>query len=141
MTTLSDIKSTLAGADIIDVRDLIAAVEQLEEDLADLSEQEADRETVSDEWHDMHCLRLDYMAILDELRGEGGDEQWRGGWYPGTLIHDRYFADYARELVEDCGDIPRDLPHYIEVDWDATARNIRSDYTCIDIDGNTYWYR
>lgn len=128
MTTLSDIKSTLAGADIIDVRDLIDAFVEAEEAV-----EGGDADAID-------ALRA-YNAILVELRGEGGDEQWRGDWYPGTLIHDRYFADYARELVEDCDDIPRDLPHYIEVDWDATARNIRIDYTCIDIDGNTYWYR
>ena len=125
MNTLSDIKSTLAGADLIDVRDLIDAVVEAEE---------------AAENGDADALRA-YSAILAELRGYGGDEQFRGDWYPGTLIHDRYFADYARELVEDCGDLPRDLPHYIEVDWEATARNIRSDYSCIDIDGQTYWYR
>lgn len=128
MSTLSDIKSTLAGADLIDVRDLIDAFVEAEEAVED-----GDTDAID-------ALRA-YNAILDELCGEGGDEQWRGDWFPGTLIHDRYFADYAREMVEDCGDLPRDLPHYIEVDWEATARNIRSDYTCIDIDGETYWYR
>lgn len=130
MTTLSDIKSTLSGADIIDVRDLIERYEDLVASIGN-----HDRQAEDDD--EMNALR----AILDDLRGEGGDEQWRGDWYPVTLIHDRHFTDYARELVEDCGDLPRDLPHYIEVDWDATARNIRIDYSCIDIDGDTYWYR
>jgi len=79
--------------------------------------------------------------MLDDLKGNGGDEQWRGDWYPVTLIHDSHFTDYAREMLEDCGDIPRDIPHYIEIDWDATARNIRVDYTPTEIDGVTYWYR
>ena len=26
-------------------------------------------------------------------------------------------------------------------DWEATARNVRIDYTSVDIDGRTYWYR
>ena len=81
------------------------------------------------------------MSILEELEGNGGDEQWRGDWYPGSLIRDSYFPNYARELLEDCGDIPRDLPSYIEIDWAATARNIRVDYTACEIDGVTYWYR
>jgi len=44
-------------------------------------------------------------------------------------------------MLEDCGDIPRAMPFYVVIDWDATARNIRTDYTCTDIAGVTYWYR
>jgi hypothetical protein len=29
----------------------------------------------------------------------------------------------------------------VEIDWDATARNVRDDYTPVEIDGATYWYR
>ena len=57
------------------------------------------------------------------------------------LVNDSYFAEYARDLVEDCGDIPRDLPHYIVIDWDATADNIRQDYTAFEFNGRTFWGR
>lgn len=120
--TLSSIKSTLTGADLIDVQDLIDAYEQAMED--------EDAEAVAA-----------YDAVLAQLRGNGGDVQYRGAWYPAQLIRDSCFADYARELVEDCDYLPRDLPHWIEIDWDATARNVRMDYSCIDVDGDTYWYR
>jgi hypothetical protein len=80
-------------------------------------------------------------ALLDELKGYGGDEQWRGDWYPAQLIDDEYFVEYATDLVVDCGELPRDMPHYIVVDWAATARNIREDYSTVDVDGRTYWYR
>jgi Antirestriction protein (ArdA) len=79
--------------------------------------------------------------LLSDLCGNGGDEQWLGDWYPISLIRDSYFTDYAQELLEDCGDLPKGLPHYIEIDWEATARNIRSDYTSTEFDGVTYWYR
>lgn len=79
--------------------------------------------------------------ILEDLKGSGGDEQWRGDWYPITLIRDSYFTDYAIELLEDCGDIPRNMPHYVAIDWDATARNIQVDYTSTKIHGATYWFR
>ena len=117
-------------ADIIDIRDIIARVEELDPEYSDikLTDDEAEE-------------RTQLAAILDELKGNGGDEQWRGDRYPVTLIADSYFTDYARELLEDCGTIPRDLPWFVEVDWNATARNVRMDYTPIDIDGVTYWYR
>ncbi|EIP87405.1 hypothetical protein A33K_15424 [Burkholderia humptydooensis MSMB43] len=79
--------------------------------------------------------------MLDDLAGYGGDEQWEGRWYPVTLVRDSYFEDYARELVEDIGDLPKGLPAYIEVDWAATARNIRADYSSVEFDDVTFWYR
>jgi hypothetical protein len=114
-------------ADIIDVRDIIARVEKLGEDLHENTPEMAEFEAL--------------QSILVDLKGCGGDEQWCGDWYPVTLIRDSYFTDYAQEILEDCGDIPRNLPSYIEIDWGATAHNIRVDYSATEIDGVTYWYR
>jgi antirestriction protein len=108
--------------DLIDVRDIIARIEELED---------------QDFTYELVTLR----SLMDELEGLGGDEQWRGEWYPITLIRDSYFTDFARDLLEDCGDIPSNIPHYIEIDWERTARNIRIDYTPVEINGVTYWTR
>ena len=123
------------SADIIDVRDIIARVEELEQEREglDISSPERDANLAAE-----HCQLAN---ILAELVGYGGDEQWRGDWYPVTLVRDSHFTDYARELLEECGTIPRDLPSWVEIDWEATARNVRIDYTPVDIDGCTYWYR
>ena len=121
-------------ADIIDVRDIIARVEELAEDLTAYSAEAHAHPELVDE-HAALC------AIMRDLAGNGGDEQWEGDWYPVTLIRDSYFINYAQELCEDIGDIPKNLPSYIEIDWDATARNIRVDYSATEIDGVTYWYR
>ena len=123
------------SADIIDVRDIIARVEELEQEREglDIADPEQDANLAAE-----HCQLANVLA---ELAGYGGDEQWRGDWYPVTLVCDSHFTDYARELLEDCGTIPRDLPGWVEIDWDATARNVRMDYTAIEIDGVTYWYR
>lgn len=113
--------------DMIDVRDIIARYEELEAAADGLPDAEE---------------RTSLAAILAELAGNcGGDEQWRGDWYPITLIRDAYFPYYAREMLEDCGTIPRDLPSWVVIDWDATARNVRVDYARVEIDGVTYWYR
>lgn len=117
-------------ADTIDVRDIIARVEELNPEYSDIK-------LTDDEAEELAGLQ----AILDELKGNGGDEQWRGDWYPITLIDATYFTLYVRELVFDCGDLPKDLPHWVEIDWDATARNVRTDYAQVEISGRTYWYR
>lgn len=81
-------------------------------------------------------------ALLDELKGNGGDEQWRGDWYPVTLIRDSYFVDYAQQLAEDIGavDPQAGWPTYC-IDWERAARDLRMDYTSVEFDGVTYWTR
>lgn len=128
------------AADVIDVRDIIARVEELENEA-----QELNRTENFDLWTHTHPEGAAELAtlrdILAELAGYGGDEEWRGDWYPVTLVCDSHFTDYARELLEDCGTVPANLPSWVEIDWEATARNVRVDYTPVEIDGCTYWYR
>lgn len=121
------------NADIIDVRDIIARVESLE-DAVYLNN--PDNASDADK-SELETLR----TILENLQGEGGDEQWRGDWYPMLLVRDGHFTAYARELLEDCGTIPKNLPSWVEIDWGRTARNVRMDYSSIHIDGDSYWYR
>ena len=122
-------------ADIIDVRDIIARVEELESSIEDGAAETAAEERA--EAQELNTL----TAILDDLKGYGGDEQWRGDWYPVTLINERHWVDYVQELLEDCGTIPRDLPHWVHIDWEATAREVKVDYSEVTIDGVTYFYR
>ena len=119
-------------ADVIDVRDLIARVEELES----LIEGEGCEDACGAYRDELATLQ----AILDDLKGYGGDEQWRGDWYPVTLIAESYFTDYARDLVLDCYDL-KGLPHFVHIDWELTAREVKVDYSEIEIDGMTYFYR
>lgn len=122
------------SADIIDVRDIIARVEELETELESQESATCDADTIAE--------RNALLDILADLEGMGGDEQWRGVWYPLTLIRDSYFRDYAEELADDIGAIPRDAAWPLTcIDWDQAARELRYDYSGVDIDGTTYWTR
>jgi hypothetical protein len=44
-------------------------------------------------------------------------------------------------MLEDCGTIPKDLPSWVEIDWEKTTRNVRMDYSGTTIEGTAYWYR
>lgn len=114
--------------DTINVRDLIERAEALETECDGLGE---------DECTELVALR----ALLNALKGLGGDEPWRGDWYPLTLIHDAYFTEYTQELLEDCGTIPGDFPAWIAIDWERTADALQEDYTPVEINGLTYWTR
>lgn len=121
------------SADIIDVRDIIARFEELEAIADDPDMLLGDK--LGDELDTL-------IAILADLQGMGGDEQWRGDWYPVTLIRDSHFRDYAEELADDCGLIPKDAQWPLTcIDWEQAARELRYDYSGVDIDGVTYWTR
>ena len=37
-------------------------------------------------------------------------------------------ADFAQQLAEDCGDVPRNMSSWIEIDWKASWDNLSFDY-------------
>ena len=37
-------------------------------------------------------------------------------------------AEFAQQIAEDCGDVPRDMPSWIEIDWKASWDNLDYDY-------------
>ena len=75
--------------EIMDVRDIIERVEELE------TEQDG---------IESPCAALEELrGLLSELAGYGGDGQFEGDWYPSTLIHYDYFETAMDELLEDIG--------------------------------------
>ena len=127
----SDLTSLDLTADIIDVRDIIARVEELEDAISNSVETATE-----------FAEHQDLLKILSDLEGMGGDEQWRGNWYPVTLINNMYFKTYAQELAEEIGAVDTDAkwPNNC-IDWDMAARELQHDYSAVDIDGTTYWTR
>ena len=119
------------SADMIDVRDIIKQFEELEE----LQENGEYLESPD-------CELSDLKKLLSELEGTGGDEEWRGEWYPVTLIRDSYFKEYAQELAEDIGAVDANAtwPNNC-IDWEYAAKELRYDYTGVDVNGVTYWTR
>jgi hypothetical protein len=145
-------------ADVIDVRDIIARVEELESKLEEGHEQETEEGATNldfEEWvlavradaSAAHCHELHdeaeelatLTAILDDLKSNGGDEKWRGDWYPVTLIRESYFEEAMDELVADCYEVPKNLPSFMTITLDYVA--LQMDYTSTEIDGVTYLYR
>ena len=125
--------STMHLDDIIDVRDIIERIEDL---LDSMDDHEAEPD--GGHWSDEEAQELQTLTdIMDELKGCGGDKQWRGDWYPVTLIRESYFEKAMDELVEDCYGVH--LPSFITITIDYAA--LRQDYSTVEIDGVTYFYR
>lgn len=140
-------------AETIDIRDVIARYEELEpKQDALFAEFESNPENEGVDYDAWKVNQIDYDedeahefgiigALLEELAGAGGDEQWRGDWYPITLVSHDYFVDYAQELVVDCGYLPHNLPSWIAIDWEKTADAVKDDYSLVTVGTNDYWYR
>jgi hypothetical protein len=149
--------------DVIDSRDVIARIDELTTERSDLATdvddandaraelaedasedeiEEADGEITDavdarTEWDDDYG---DELKALQALADEASD--YCGDWTHGaTLVRKSYFTDYCEELVKDIGDLPSKIPDYIVIDWEATAENLKADYTSVEFDGVTYLVR
>lgn len=121
--------------DIIDSGDIIARIEELEEERQSLLDNITELQEFDEGEDGQELQSLKNVAE----QGEGyGDWQ-----YGETLIRESYFEDYCQELCKDIGDIPKELPWYIAnyIDWSGVACEIKMDYTEIDFDGVTYLMR
>lgn len=134
-STLDDARETLA-----DGTDDTSALSH--EEREDLQTAVADaREALLDWDTSGEALELaDLNELLDELRGAGGDHKYNGDWYPGELIAEDSFVEYAEELAHECYNIPDTWPHRC-IDWDQAARELQQDYSMVSFNGTDYLYR
>lgn len=126
----------------LDTRDLQERLEELEGERKDLqgkvnnAEEGEEKQTAQEELDEWEGDNLEEMEALQDLKDEVTE------WYDGnTLVPEGDWIDYVQELLIDIGDLPSDLPWYIEIDWDRTAENIAQDYGTVDYLGTTYYYR
>lgn len=111
---------------VIDSRDIIERIEELEAN----SDEEGDG---------LDNDEREELALLNEFKDTF--EQY-GEWEDGAqLISANYWIEYVQEMLEDTGEIPRDLPHYIAIDWEKTADNISYDYSIDDVGGESWYVR
>ena len=137
------------SADIIDSRDIIARIEELEADEESLDEAQKERDECSDEdtnealeiaKDDFDDDAKDELKALRDLAEEAsGSPDWEHGE---QLIDDCYFEEYARELAEDIGAVEsnQSWPNNF-IDWEAAADALKQDYMSVDYDGREYWIR
>lgn len=113
---------------IIDSRDIIARIEDLELEKGDA---------------DQGCFPAESqeeLTALKELADEAGDfADWR---YGEMLIRESYFENYAQELAEELGMMPEDASWPATcINWEQAANELQMDYTSVEFDGATYWIR
>lgn len=125
--------------DLIDSRDVIARIEQLQA-IREPGPVPAGVLEPEDDDMDQDSL-FEELRILEEFARECEDNV--ADWiYGATLIRDSYFEDYARELAEDIGAINSEADWPLSfIDWPAAADALKMDYAEVDFDGVSFWGR
>jgi len=135
--------------DTLDIRNVIERFEELEGDRVnyvlgapDGTETPAPELWAENEPEDA-AEHAALKSLLDDLKGYGGDHQWEGSWYPVVLVRDDHFREYAEELAEELhGDAIRKASWPMNcINWEDAAKELKVDYSTVEFDGVTYWYR
>ena len=85
---------------------------------------------------------IERLELLERLeRDLGGDLHiFANNGEP--LIEDgKEFEDYARDLADDLHGTEKCEWPSTCIDWKQAAEELQQDYTSIEFDGDTYWYR
>ena len=104
--------------------------EEMTESFEDIRFEEEEIES----WKEYFEDELKEIEEIDSIETELGSEFEYGV----TLVDVDDWEEYVEELLEDIGYIPKDFPSWIEIDWEATADNVKVDYMEVTYQGNSY---
>jgi hypothetical protein len=145
--------------DIIDSRDVIARIDELESELAAehenlcMAEDDENADRAEGEAPVFYMTRdleqwiaaneideAKELRVLRALAEEGeGFADWRHGE---TLIRESHFKEYAMQLADDLGCVPTNAAWPLTcIDWQQAADELQMDYSSLDFDGVTYYAR
>ena len=135
--------------DVIDSRDIIERIAELEAEQADLMDGHTVLEDLSAE---QRKALLDWEAEnaeeLDTLRKVAAEGESSPDWsYGEQLIRDDYFVEHTEQFIDDCYEMPKALnsgewPYrHMKIDYEAAADGLKQDYFDINFGGVTYWIR
>lgn len=152
--------------DLLDSRDIIERIEELESELLDVfnEQQKIEGFTVSDDSEEIYQAedsndelfvnwlsdcRLEEAEEFKALKalaeqGEAESSDWIHGE---TLIARSYFVDYITDLIHDCYEMPKEMgsgswPYrHMTIDYEEAAKEAEQDYASIYFDGSEYLIR
>lgn len=121
--------------DILDLRDLADEYDELVEKLD--SEDESFCHEDQTRLFQLKKLEKD----LDRSLRDAADEE-------PILVPECEWVDYCQELADDCGYLPRagnygrdHNPLMDHIDWKSWADAVAQDYSTVEFEGTTYYYR
>ncbi len=120
------------NSNVFDSRDLIEYRNELVNELPENWEEQAENWVVPEEIEHYQAIN----GFCEELENHCPDLL-----HGATVIHEDYFMEYCQDLLDDCGNIPKNFPTWIEIDWNKTTENMKVDYSGVEYNGETYYIR
>jgi len=109
---------------LLNTDDLDGRLDELEESLEGLNAEE-----LKDAEEDVFELK-ELKGVKDQLGRE---------WFEGIhLINESNWINYVREQEEY---LNNSLPSYIIIDWKETAKNVATEYSTVELMGETFYYQ
>lgn len=147
------VREVQEGDDIIDSRDVIERIRQLEDE-RDYIKDQLDEVEQTEPIDVEKKLKLEQeLKDFDEDEDLGGqlrklkklesECENEGDWkYGMTLIADHYFEQHARNEAEELCDMKQASEWPLNcIDWERAARELQHDYSSVEFGETTYWYR
>jgi len=106
--------------------------EEITESYEDINFDEEEIQGFLDLWND----EIEEIKEIDNIEDECSEFN-----FGETLINEDYFTEYVKELLTDCGYISSDFPHWIEINWEETASNVMQEYSELEYQGQTFYFR
>lgn len=130
---LAEIRDELKGKIYNDFIECFPQYEEMTDCYEEIRFQEEEIESWVEGWEDEISEVSDIDLIEDEVGSEFG--------YGTTLVLDDYFTEFVEDMLKDLGYISKNFPTWIEIDWEATAENVKEDYIEVKYLNNTYYAR
>ena len=110
--------------------------EDMTDSFEDILFEEEEIQSWTEDWLDEIVAITDIVRLEDEINSS----EWEYGL---QLIEEDDFQDYCEELVNDIGDLPKELPSYIanNIDWEGVAEDLSVDYSEVEFRGINYLFR
>lgn len=157
---------SLDKSEVVDSRDIIARIEELEAELQAVHEDATEEGLTTlnySDWLAAFAASLDgddtidlttYEAItesleeLAELKALTNEAESSLDWvYGEALIREDYFTDYIEELIEDCYQLPEGFNsgewpwRHMSLNYEAAAEEAKQDYFEVQWGDETYLIR
>jgi antirestriction protein len=111
----------LSRSDIFDSREVMERITELQ----DQEERDPDED--------------EELTDLLAFEQDQGAADWS---YGEAFIADDHFTEYAEQLADDIGAIDGNASWPLtHIDWDAAAKDLKMDYSSVELRGVTFWYR
>lgn len=133
--TISNTDNTIYSTDVIE------RIEELKGEFIDATNSDPAEIMSVDDWKfGLSDDDAGELVVLLEFAEQGSQAPDWG--YGELFIHESYFTDYVEELARDIGAVgDHEGNNWVVIDWEATAENVRMDYSEAEFDGETYLYR